>query len=183
MCLSFPHTRMSDRNQAPAHLGGPARHPGSHPLSHMLCAHTALHPLVHTHFPVHMQFPRKHVNGHLSKDVLFSQPRSCSTNLLTTYAVTTFTYFLRVIRRHAHTRAHMNSHIRIYECTHTSSQTYIHSDALAFSHIFTYTRSKFISMRLCAARHTPMSTNAHSCSDSILSASWPPLCMMISADA
>lgn len=42
MCLSFPRTPVSDKNQAPAHPVGPACHPGSHPLSHMLCSHTLL---------------------------------------------------------------------------------------------------------------------------------------------
>lgn len=41
MCLSFPHTRMSDRNQAPAHLGGLlATQAPSH--SHTCSVHTLL---------------------------------------------------------------------------------------------------------------------------------------------
>lgn len=46
MCLSFPDTPGSDKNQAPAHPVGPACPPGSHPCSHTCSVHT--HSSVHT---------------------------------------------------------------------------------------------------------------------------------------
>lgn len=44
MCLSSPHTPVSDKNQAPTHSFGPACHPDSHPLT---CTHNTLYTLVH----------------------------------------------------------------------------------------------------------------------------------------